>query len=183
MRSLRRFLRPSLVAAIALAPRVASANPLYPSMVESHLSLSYLPPCTICHTSNLGGTGTATQPFAIAMKAVGLSGLDPSTVDPALDTLQAMMTDSDCNGIPDIEQLKDDRDPNAPGEYIDGSNRTAPPDPGCSSSSSSSSTTAYGCGAQLAPGAPPSDGAAPLVAALLTVLGAALTRMRPRSRR
>jgi hypothetical protein len=176
MRSLRRFLGPSVVAAIALAPRVASANPLYPSLVQSHLGLSYLPPCTICHTSDLGGTGTATQPFALAMKAVGnLSGLDSSTVDPALDTLQAMSTDSDCNGIPDIQQLKDGRDPNAPGEYIDGSGKTAPPDPGCSNSV----TTAYGCGAQLAPASTPSD-AAPLLAALATALGVALTRLRPR---
>lgn len=178
MRLLRRFLRLSVVAAIALAPRIAAANPLFPSAVQAHLGLPYLPPCTICHPNDLGGLGTAVKPFAIAMKGQGLTDPDPSTVGPALDALDAMMTDSDCNGIPDVEQLKDGRDPNAPGDYIDGSGKTAPPETGCSSSI----TTAYGCGAQLAPAAP-SDGAAPLIAALVTVLGAALTRGRPRSRR
>jgi|SRR6185437_2411593 len=174
MRSLRRFLRPGIIAAVALAPRIAAANPLFPTTVQSHLGLSYLPPCTICHETDLGGTGTATKPFAVAMKAVGLSGLDSSTVDPSLDALQAMGTDSDCNGIPDIQQLEDGQDPNT-GEYIDNSGKKAPADPGCSGVI----MPAYGCGAQVAPASTPTD-SAPLLAAFATALGVALTRFRPR---
>jgi hypothetical protein len=69
----------------------------------------------------------------MAMRAAGLTLEAPDKLMAALMALDAMKTDSDCDGTPEIEQLKMGRDPNPPGEYIDSSGRmNTKPDPGCS---------------------------------------------------
>ncbi len=83
-----------------------------------------------------------------------------------------MKTDSDCDGVPDIEQLQQGRDPNT-GAFIDGSGMTAPPEPGCGAV-----VPSYGCGAQLARVGAPWQGAAAVIAAL----GVSLARQRRRRR-
>lgn len=156
--------------ALLLVPGVAAASSVYPGDIKSDLSLSYTPPCTICHQTNQGGSGTATQAFAVAMKANGLTGgANASALSTALTALETAGTDSDGDGTPDIEQLKAGMDPNT-GATIDGS-----------SSSGSTSVPAYGCGAhaQLAAGPLPNS-PAPFLATMAAVAGLALTRRRRR---
>jgi hypothetical protein len=158
----------------------ADASPTFPPAIKSDLSLSYdlgTTHCVICHQTNSGGIGTVVHPFGLAMKAAGLHLEDLTSLQNALNTLDANKTDSDCDGTPDIEQIKMGRDPNPPGDYIDGSNMTAPADPGCMGGSQML-VPAYGCAAQLsrAPAAWP--GAAVVVALLGGLAGRAGRRRR-----
>ncbi len=107
MRKILCFITPLLLA----WPRLAHAEPTYPAEMQSHLGLSYTPPCTVCHATNSGGLGTISTPFGKALQAEGLS-TNFATLDPALDALATNNNDSDGNGIPDIQQLKDGIDPN-----------------------------------------------------------------------
>jgi hypothetical protein len=173
---------------LAVLPRVAHASPSYPGLLQTDLNLGYTlgtNDCIICHTSNPGNINSATQPFAMAMRAAGLVLESPGSLQAALATLKANKTDSDCDGVPDIQQLIDGRDPNPPGEYLDGSGRTAPADPGCGADGGVTMTTIdspqYGCApgpgaAQVASGPLSWPGAAGLSAAL--ALAALATRRR-----
>jgi MYXO-CTERM domain-containing protein len=149
--------------------------------------------CIICHQTNSGGIGTVVHPFGLAMKAAGLHLEDTTSLQNALHTLDANKTDSDCDGTPDIEQLKMGRDPNPPGELIDGSGRTAPADPGCMPDGGSDATLpvpVFGCDARVssAPAAwPGAVGLAAMLALLRTRVGvrrrAGERARRPRRRR
>lgn len=180
MRSLPALLSLSL-AVLASAPRVVSATPTYPGDVQTALSLGYTPPCSLCHPGATG-TGTATSAFALAMKSNGLVPLDDPTVASALTALESKKIDSDCDGTPDVEQIKAGRDPST-GVFIDGSGKTAPIDKGCTGMSSSGGSftglPAYGCGApqaRLAAGPTSWQGAAGIAA----LVGLGLARRRRR---
>ena len=173
MRSRLALLSACVTALASLVPVPARADSTFPMKIQTALGLSYTPPCNICHTSPTGFPAPTTEPFAQAMKSAGLIAPDPSdTLETALSALEGAMQDSDCNGIPDIAQLKDGRDPNPPGEYIDGSGKMAPSDPGCSE------PVSFGCAAQLTPYPAYWQGAA----LVLAWLGALLVR-RQRARR
>jgi hypothetical protein len=169
---------------ILAAPGLAAASPTYPGLIDTDLKLSYdlgTTHCTICHTSNSGGVGTATQPFGQAMRAAGLVLENPTALQTALNTLQADGHDSDCNGTPDIEQIQAGQDPNT-GAYIDGSNRTNPVEAGCPMTSGGD-LPVYGCGAQIAPGSGGSGGGASWQAAGIVVAALAAGLARSRGRR
>jgi hypothetical protein len=189
MRSLRGLLSTSMVLLFTALPAVTHATPEFPGLIQTDLNLDYdlntMPPtnCIICHQTNAGGEGTLIA-FGQAMKEMG--GLMPyadATVQPALDKLQQLGTDSDCNGIPDIKQLEMGYNPNFPGEYIGGNSTSANldgPDGGCNADGGTDGAQpAYGCGAQLAPTAPSSEGS--VAAGLVAAIGLALAR-RPRRR-
>jgi hypothetical protein len=172
---------PLVLASISIAlltPAVASATATFPDAVQTHLGLTYAPPCTICHTTQSGGTGTVTKAFGKAMRQNGLQSGNTTSVQSALDALDAANTDSDCDGVNDVAQLKEGREPNT-GEYIDGSGKTNPPASSCAGTggNGASSDPAYGCGAQLAEG-PVTGSAWAAVAAVLTVLGLGASRRR-----
>jgi hypothetical protein len=166
----------------AIAPGLASATAIFPDAVKTDLSLTYTPPCTICHETLGGGTGTVTQAFGKAMKQNGLVSGDTAALQAALSALETAGTDSDGDCTPDIQQLKDGRDPNT-GAYIDGSGKPTPVvDGGCGTGGggSTSINPAYGCGARLS-AAPLPDTSLPAAATLATVLGLALSRRRRRA--
>ena len=171
----------ALALAISLAPAAVDAMPLFPSNIQSHLGLSYTPPCTICHVG-IAESGTATTPFASVMIQNGLTPLDATSVDGALDAVQALGTDSDCDGVPDVQQLKDGRDPST-GAYIDGSGRPTPAnDVGCPVGDGGLPVVqpvVYGCGAHIAPTPVAWEGGL----AVIVGLGALLTRRQPQRRR
>jgi len=170
MRSPRTLFSTSVALLVTAAPAVAAASPIFPDAIKADLSLTYdlgTTHCIICHANNNGGMGTVVQPFGLNMKGANLAEENTDSLKKALDALEAAHTDSDCNGVPDIEQLKGGQDPNT-GEYIDGSGKTAMPSPGCGG------TVAFGCGAQLSRVAGSWQGAL----ALAAVLGAALARRR-----
>ena len=92
---------------------LASASPTFPGEIKRHIGAVVTPPCSVCHDGN-PGVGTATSPFAISMKGRGLVANDTGALDNALDALDGEMTDSDGDGVPDVEELRRGWDPNLP---------------------------------------------------------------------
>ena len=116
-----------LVLAIAvLAGGLAHGSSIYPPEVRAHLSLSYTPACTLCHETESGGFGTVTKPFGKSMMARGLVAQNLGSLDTALDALAAEHTDSDHDGVADIDELKAGSDPN-----VAGGGSATPPSFGC----------------------------------------------------
>lgn len=131
----------------------ASASQDFPSEVQKTLDMPCPPPCTLCHTTQLGGSGTAVKQFAIVLRNTGIMATPPvlvqagdaAGVGAALKIAEATGMDSDGDMVPDTEELKDGRDPNTPG----GDARICGP--------------SYGCGARLA--APPASQTGALIVA------------------
>jgi len=111
----------------------ASASPNFPDVVKSTLSLSYLPPCTLCHEGGRTGAGTVTTPFGRAMRDRGAVSGDTGSVAAALTKLGADKVDSDGDGTTDVDELKRGTDPSSKG----GASLDTP-------------EIGYGCGAQVA---------------------------------
>ena len=108
-------MRRLVLAVSVLAGGLAHGSPSYPAEIRAHLSLSYTPPCTLCHQTESGGFGTVTTPFGKSMMARGLVAQNLASLDTALDALAAEQTDSDHDGDTDIGDLKAGADPNVPG--------------------------------------------------------------------
>lgn len=110
------------------ASSLACAKPQFPKQIMDHLSLNREPTCLICHGSKLGG-GPVVQPFGLAMLAAGLTAAGNSTLKNALDKLDSDKTDSNDDGIADIQGLREGIEPlpSKPAiEYGCGSNSIAP---------------------------------------------------------
>jgi hypothetical protein len=111
MRSFKIALFVASFASIAGVRGVANATPNFPAAIADHLNLQREPDCTLCHVGT-PGRGTVTTPFGVSMRDRGLMAFDESTLDTALDALDAEKKDSDGDGIPDITELKAGTDPN-----------------------------------------------------------------------
>jgi hypothetical protein len=149
----------------------ASATPNFPGEVAAHLgtmSACGAPPCTICHLTLSGGTGTAVKPFATTLKGFGLVKYDTTSLDTALDRDSTTMTASAGDGVPDITKLKMCNDPNTVLASGDGGPVAAPPP-----------TIEYGCVGQVAGG--PAEASAGVSA--LTIVGLAIAARRSRRTR
>jgi hypothetical protein len=106
------------LASSLVAPRIASASPNFPAEVQKEWALPTVPDCIVCHQNDLGGVGTATKPFARSLEREGLVEEDIGSLDMALAALKAQNTDSDGDGIPDIDELQMGTDPNdGPGAF------------------------------------------------------------------
>jgi hypothetical protein len=134
----------TLSAATALAP-AALASDTYPGAVQAELGTCTMQ-CTLCHRTLAGGPGDLNNMFGLSIQTTGnLSIRAPSTIPAALQALEngpcivGMMEvpggcDSDGDGVGDVAELREGRDPNVAGEgNICGGPR-------------------YGCGARVAPG-------------------------------
>jgi hypothetical protein len=119
-------LRRLVLATAVLAGGLAHGSSIYPPEVRAHLSLSYTPACTLCHETESGGFGTVTTPFGKSMMARGLVAQNLGSLDTALDALAAEHTDSDHDGVGDIDELKAGSDPN-----VAGGGSVTPPSYGC----------------------------------------------------
>lgn len=94
----------------------AWASPGYPGEITSYEGLACTPQCTICHETNAGGSGTVSRDFGGAMESAGLTGgSDYAALDAALDTLDGDGTDSDGDGVTDLDELRAGTDPNPGG--------------------------------------------------------------------
>jgi hypothetical protein len=119
------------LAAVVLAAQAAGASPEYPTAIGEHLALLYNPPCSLCHVEAKTGPGTGETPFARSARAHGLEAGDIRLVSIALDALAQDGTDSDRDGIADIQELLAGTDPNVSGgRSIE---RREDPQSGCSS--------------------------------------------------
>jgi MYXO-CTERM domain-containing protein len=110
---------------------------LYPMVVppEKH----YYPPCSLCHVRGSTGPGTAQTPFALSAKARGLKAGDDTSLDNALSAMNREDVDSDGDGVPDIQELLVDTDPNTPADVsLTGQ---AGPNSGCGGGHKSSSSS------------------------------------------
>lgn len=111
----------------------AAASPTYPGELQALLDMPCVPQCTLCHRDNNGGRGTVVTPFGQAMRQAGLVYKRPDLIQPALDKLQQEGVDSDGDGVGDVDELRQGRNPNQPGEGV--------------------LCVKYGCGASVAPDA------------------------------
>ena len=109
----------SLVHALALAGALicgsvstAQAKEEFPSQVDSDLGLGYQVPCSVCHIKGNTGSSTPITPLAFSLRDRGLSG-DRASLSTALARLETDGTDSDGDGIGDIDELKAGTDPNS----------------------------------------------------------------------
>jgi hypothetical protein len=91
----------------------AEANPGFPNEIATHLKLTCgTPDCTLCHSGDLGQCGTIIRPFGKWLMSQSLTCTDGgnvynvSAIDPLLDEAEGTALDSNCDGTPDIEQIK-----------------------------------------------------------------------------
>jgi len=156
------------------APAPARATPNFPPEIHNHLGLSYTPQCAICHANGVTGLGTVTTPFGQSMRAAGLVANDTTSLDNALDTLGAEHVSSVGDCVPDIEKLKEDLDPNVAAPDAGTCDAGTVTRPG---GASNGELPRYGCGAQIAPGAPARTGG--VIGGCLALLVGLLRRRRP----
>lgn len=99
----------TLLAVSSAAPcALASAGYLAPVMAKG-----WKGDCSLCHTAAAGGDA-AVKPFALSLKALGLTGSgNTASLDAALAA--ATTVDSDGDTIPDLSELMGGSDPNVPG--------------------------------------------------------------------
>jgi hypothetical protein len=90
----------------------ARATPDFPDVVAAHLSLRAPPDCTLCHAGT-PARGTVTTPFGTTLRSRGAQAYDAQALERALDALAAERKDSDGDGVPDIDELRDGDDPNS----------------------------------------------------------------------
>lgn len=123
---------------ITLLFSLAAASPVYPSTLVTDLSIPCSPaPCTVCHASNAGGSGTVTSAFGVAMMGQGLTGnSDIAGLQAALAAVTAAAVDSDGDGVIDTEQLAAGIDPSTGTDFCGGDPLPTPPHYGCGKSSS-----------------------------------------------
>jgi hypothetical protein len=93
----------------------ASASRAYAYILSSYFEFGG--GCPTCHNNLVGGYGTATQPFAQTLIALGLRGDDVPSFDFALTQLADSHIDSDGDTISDFDELRPKGDPNDPSVY------------------------------------------------------------------
>lgn len=147
----------TLAVLVWVAPAAASDE--YPAALRAATGAPCPPPCTVCHLTMNGGSGTAVKPFAEAMIQAGLDGEDESLVETAVETLEkkSPKVDSDEDGVDDLAELAAGRDPN-----LTGAGDLCGPE--------------YGCGARVEPNGPVNSGPLALALGLALVLAARLRR-------
>lgn len=151
-----RPVRVAVSAAVLFLAPGALASPDYPTAIQDELGTPCVPQCTLCHTTNPGRAGTASQPFVNTLKVPGMNTSGLRTAIRALAADQsADAPDTDGDGVSDVDELLQGHDPN-----VEGAGDICALD------------VRYGCGARVEP----RGAVSPLgpIAAVLTVLGLVL---------
>lgn len=102
-----------LVVLLGAGPAYASST--FPGELKEQLGLSQVPLCTVCHTDLKGGSDTLAQPFGLAVQTHGAVSNDTQSLRQAIAAMEKDRTDSDEDGISDIEELEAGSNPNRPG--------------------------------------------------------------------
>jgi hypothetical protein len=124
---------------VLLFPAAAHASKSFPGELKDALGLECAPMCTLCHVDEAGGRGRVDKRFGLAMMETGgLEALHPELIAPALEKLEKLANDefcyrdipkydpnaelgpcdSDADGIGDVEELRQGRNPNVFGEGV-----------------------------------------------------------------
>lgn len=107
----------SLLALLTTAgPAFASAD--YPARIAAKYGLGggAEPPCTVCHATAAGGTGTVTKLFGLTMtNDYGLTGGAALDLEALLDQNEADGRDSDSDGVADVAELRAGTNPSSGG--------------------------------------------------------------------
>lgn len=126
---------------------LARATPQYPGAIDAELATSCPDPlsrCLICHTTAAGGK-TAFQPFALTLQANGFyRPNDPNGLRTTLRllALPANNPDSDEDGVTDLDELRQCRNPSG-GEF------DSVPEYGCDGARVAPPTDRWGAAAAL----------------------------------
>jgi hypothetical protein len=120
------------------------ATPNFPGAIERDLDLAAPPRCTICHTTDSGGAGTAVRPFGVYLRSRGLRPFDEDSLQNALFAAAGEHHSSNGEGLSDIDALKAGQDPNGSASAGD-----LTPAFGCSSSGSADPLMLLGFAAWL----------------------------------
>ena len=135
---------------------LAHAKDEFPGQIARDWSLSYDPPCSVCHMKGNTGSATPIMPFALSLRSRGLSG-DSNSLSTALVKLKADNVDSDGDGVADFDELAAGSDPNS----------------SANSTIKNDQEAGYGCG-----GTAPSGRSGPGMAGVLALGWFALRRWR-----
>ncbi len=106
------FRRIALVVSTLLISAQAHAVEEFPPVVAQLVGTDKEPPCTVCHASLSGGTGTVVKPFGQYLRARGLTAGDLDSLRNAFGAARGEKHDTDADGILDIDELKAGTDPN-----------------------------------------------------------------------
>ena len=137
----------------------AAATPNFPSAIQTKLSATARPECSICHVGGRVGRGTVNTAFGSEMRRRGLVAYDEDSLGRALDGMAAERVDSDGDGTLDVDALRAGKDPNPAGADEGILDETTPQ---------------YGCVGRIAPGHEATEHGALLILFVL----AALTTLR-----
>ena len=88
----------------------ASATPTFPKVVQSELGLDSPPPCAACHVGGDTRSGDMT-PLARSLMSRGLEKGKEASLRTAIAALDAEGTDSDGDGVGDIDELREGTNP------------------------------------------------------------------------
>ena len=104
-------MRRLLLFALVAAPAFASDT--YPPYISTKYGIDPIPEqCALCHTGGITGTGTVNTPFGKTARGLGLTSGNDTLLGEVLDQMDAQKTDSDGDGVSDIDELRAYTDPN-----------------------------------------------------------------------
>lgn len=143
MTARRRAPLPALLL-LCLLPAASGATSNFPGALRAELGLRTPPDCSLCHVGRQQ-VGTVNTPFGVSMRSRGLVFYDEASLRRALAALRAEGTDSDGDGVPDLDELVAGGDPNVASGAGGGGGggEDLPPGPpvyGCSSAGGASPT-------------------------------------------
>jgi hypothetical protein len=119
--------------ALTLGTASAAASPSYPEAIQDATGSPCAPQCILCHRDQNGGSGTIDAPFGKTLvDEIGLEEDEPDRIADIIAFLKDQEVDSDQDGVDDVTELRQGRDPNEVGAGV----LCGP---------------TYGCGATVAP--------------------------------
>jgi hypothetical protein len=102
----------------------AGAHPSFPGKLQERLDMPCVPQCTLCHVDTNGGLGTVVTPFGgrmlTAIRQARQQALPKEldlkdSIEPAIAGFFSPTANSDNDDMPDLEELREGRNPNQPG--------------------------------------------------------------------